>query len=247
MPTEKESEPKVDPFAPTEHLIKELEEYLKNAPNQRMSTLAKCILFRVRDNKDGREIASLLGKPLNYVRLNHSLFRRQGFSIFKTKVDPFNPTKHLIKKLEEHLETAPDPQIAMLVQCVLSRVRDNKTGNEIASLLGRSLIYVKLAHWRFRHQGFSLFEKKQSGSRIHAILTLEQEQEFLAPFAQDVLAGNLLEVKNLHSALEEHLNRKVALSTVYGILRRNGWCKLKPDSGHSNLTKNTGLWFPQDV
>jgi hypothetical protein len=247
MPTEKESKPKVNPFAPTEHLIKKLEEYLKNAPNQRMSTLAQCILFRVRDKKHGREIASLLGRSEVYVKLNHSRFRHLGFSIFETKADPFAPTEQLIKELQEHLNAAPNQQTATMVQCVLLRVRDNKIGKEIASLLGIPLTYVRLVHARFIRQGLATFVNKRGNRYRRKYLTPEEEREFLMPFVQNAQAGNLPIVRSIHSALEQYLNHTVGTPAVYNMLKRNGWYKLKPKSKRDYLGKNTSLWVPQDV
>jgi transposase len=150
----------------------------------------------------------------------------------KPKPDPFAPTKCRIKALQKRLKGAADRFIFVRIQCVLFRVKENKSTREIAELTGISQSSVKSIHVRFRNEGFSIFRKQQRGGRVRQFLTIEQEREFLALFTQEAQAGHTLTIKNIHNALEEKLNHKVALSTVYRMLKRNKWRKLKPRPRH---------------
>ena len=70
------------------------------------------------------------------------------------------------------------------------------------------------------------------GGRKRQNLTPEEEARFLAPFLDHSKTGGVLVVSSIHQALEARLGRKVALSSVYNLLHRNGWRKLAPDRRH---------------
>ena len=60
-------------------------------------------------------------------------------------------------------------------------------------------------------------------------MTKEEEEAFLAPFFESAQQSGILVVSGIHNALEQHLERKVALATAYNLLHRHGWRKLAPD------------------
>ena len=63
-------------------------------------------------------------------------------------------------------------------------------------------------------------------------MTLAEEQAFLAPFLAQARLGGIVIVPPVALALEQHLGRPVALSSVYRLLHRHGWRKLAPDKRH---------------
>jgi transposase len=63
-------------------------------------------------------------------------------------------------------------------------------------------------------------------------LTIEEETAFLNNFADKASEGSILIVREIQKALEDHLGRKVAESTVYRILKRRGWRKVVPRPFH---------------
>lgn len=71
------------------------------------------------------------------------------------------------------------------------------------------------------------------GGRKRQNLTLEKEEQFLAPFLDRAKSGGVLVVGSIHRSLEELLGRKVALSSAYNLLHRHGWRKLAPDKSHT--------------
>ena len=70
------------------------------------------------------------------------------------------------------------------------------------------------------------------GGRNNQNMTVQAEREFLAPFLEQAAAGGVLVVGQIKAALDAHLGRKVALTSVYNLLRRHGWRKLAPDKRH---------------
>lgn len=63
------------------------------------------------------------------------------------------------------------------------------------------------------------------GGRHHQNMTPEEEREFLAPFLTQEASGHKFVVSEIKAALEAHLDRKVALASVYNLLHRHGWRK----------------------
>ena len=74
--------------------------------------------------------------------------------------------------------------------------------------------------------------KTKKGLRNHALMTLDEETKFLAPFIDKARNAGIIIVPPLKAGLERHLGRAVAISTVYRLLQRHGWRKLAPDKQH---------------
>ncbi len=74
--------------------------------------------------------------------------------------------------------------------------------------------------------------KLRKGGRHRENLTLEQEAAFLAPYLEAGKTGGVLVVPPIKRALDAHLGKSVALSSVYRMLHRHGWRKLAPDKVH---------------
>lgn len=70
------------------------------------------------------------------------------------------------------------------------------------------------------------------GGRRHAAMTLEEEREFLRPWAALSAEGGMLVVSPLRAALAQKLGRPVTHSVVYRMLARHGWRKVAPDTRH---------------
>ena len=65
-------------------------------------------------------------------------------------------------------------------------------------------------------------------------MTPEEEKEFLEPFMQKALAGEILEVSEIITEYQNKLEKKVSKLTVYDLLHRNGWRQVIPRSKHPN-------------
>jgi len=70
------------------------------------------------------------------------------------------------------------------------------------------------------------------GGRKRQNMTVIEEQAFLAPFLETAAVGGVLVVGQIKAALDKHLGREVALSSVYNLLHRHEWRKLAPDKRH---------------
>jgi hypothetical protein len=63
-------------------------------------------------------------------------------------------------------------------------------------------------------------------------MSLEEEEAFLAPFFDKAKEGGILVVGEIKNALDQRLERNVALASAYNLLHRHDWRKLAPDKRH---------------
>jgi transposase len=63
-------------------------------------------------------------------------------------------------------------------------------------------------------------------------MSLEEEQAFLALWAEQAKEGGVLVVSGLRAALSQQLGRPIAPSVLYRLLERHGWRKVAPDTRH---------------
>lgn len=75
-------------------------------------------------------------------------------------------------------------------------------------------------------------KQRNWGGRRNALLTIEEEQEFLAPWLEQARTGRVLVVSPLRAALGQRLGKRVKASVLYRLLARHGWRKVAPDTRH---------------
>ena len=75
-------------------------------------------------------------------------------------------------------------------------------------------------------------ERKKWGGRRRSLMTAEEEDEFLKPWAEQAQAGGILVLSPIRAALAQRLGRPVKASVVYRLLARHGWRKVAPDTHH---------------
>lgn len=118
-------------------------------------------------------------------------------------------------------------------QAVLLLVLAGTSLEQTAALLGVGRASVHRLQQRFRRsvKTPSLPAKKWGGRR-RALLSWEEEETFLAPWAEQALHAGVLVVSPVRAALAERLGRKIAPSVMYRLLARHGWRKMAPDTRH---------------
>jgi transposase len=118
-------------------------------------------------------------------------------------------------------------------QAVLLPAIVHTTLEQTASLLGVGRATVARLQQRLRETvGSAVPVRRRWGGRRRALLSFQEEEEFLAPWVKQAAAAGVLVVSPLRAALAEKLGRKVAASVVYRLLARHGWRKLSPDTKH---------------
>jgi transposase len=103
----------------------------------------------------------------------------------------------------------------------------------ISMMVGYNETYVKRIWIRYREQGEeALYGTQGVGNRNRALLTLEEEDEFLEPYLKKAAKGGILIVKEIHKAYEERFQRRVNNTVIYRLLYRHGWRKIAPRPAH---------------
>jgi len=139
----------------------------------------------------------------------------------------------VLAQAKEAIAEAESVEELRMAQAVVLPLELGLTLSQTAAVLGVSPGWVCRLRCRFERitQGKEAPRQKKGGRR-RELLTPEQEAAFLAPYVKEAKAGGVLVVPPIRTALESHLGRPVALSTVYRMLHRQGWRKLAPDQRH---------------
>ena len=134
------------------------------------------------------------------------------------------------KGLATRAQTLEDLRCA---QAVLLPALLNATLEQTAAALGvgRASVgrYQAKVRSRLTHPGQL---DPQWGGRRRAAMSLQEEREFLEPWAEQSADGGMLIVAPLRAALAQRLGRPVTHSVVYRLLARHGWRKVAPDTRH---------------
>ena len=113
------------------------------------------------------------------------------------------------------------------------RAKYSYSASQIASIKGLKLQTVKNIHADYLKKGESVLKLSgRQNERKHCYLTVEQEKTFLMTFEERAKAGGILEVGQIHAALQKQLGEEIPLSTTYRMLHRHGWRKLAPRPKH---------------
>jgi transposase len=118
------------------------------------------------------------------------------------------------------------------LQSVLLRARDGKTAKEIAILLNLNKRTVEKHHERYFKEGFSAFVAKKPGKSGPRLFTREAEKALLENLESKSCQGEIIAAFQIKEAAEQQLGKKIALGTVYLLLHRNDWRKVKPRPRH---------------
>jgi transposase len=144
------------------------------------------------------------------------------------RVDP-----ELVVKAQAVVAKAADVKELRAAQSILLPAVAHTTLEQTAALLGVGRATVARLQQRFREELQRTRTSRPWGGRRRAIMSLEEEQAFLAPWAEQARDAGVLVVSPLRAALAEKLGReKVAASVVYRLLARHGWRKVAPDTRH---------------
>ncbi|MDR1873317.1 MAG: winged helix-turn-helix domain-containing protein [Deltaproteobacteria bacterium] len=132
------------------------------------------------------------------------------------------------------METSTTAEDVKRALCVVLATEASWTAERIASLLRISRATV----FRYRDEVKTIMNGSPNqprdnwGGRRTGLLSAEEEKAFLVQWAKRALKGELISVKSIHSALIEIVGHNIPLSTVYKMLYRHNWRKVKPDTRH---------------
>jgi transposase len=127
--------------------------------------------------------------------------------------------------------------------CVWLRAEQGLNALEIARAVGCHEVTVRIVQRDFITRGTEAFGGDKRGGRRRCLMTLEEEKDFLDGFVEAASEASLLVVNEIKLALEEKLGRKVHKTTVYRMMKRHKWRKIKPRPSHPKQDKEAATAF----
>ena len=140
--------------------------------------------------------------------------------------------KELVQRAQILVAQTTDLQELREAQSILLPALHDTTLDETASLLGVSRATVHRLQTRFRRKSRGAFVGKSHGGRRHVLMSREEEEAFLTPWAEQAKEGGILVVSVMRADLSQRLGQPVAASVLYRLLARHGWRKIAPDTRH---------------
>ena len=115
--------------------------------------------------------------------------------------------------------------------CIKLKIENNMNSEEIAEIIGYTSASVRRLLLNYYHKGLeSILWKKKTGNRRN--LALEEEKELIKPFLEFADQGKMLIITDIQKSYEERVGHEVPKSTIYRMLKRQGWRKIMPRSKH---------------
>ena len=149
------------------------------------------------------------------------------------------------------------------IQVILLLARHQWNYEQISEATGYAPTTVRDIQTRFFRDGESSLMSRKVPKERNQYLKREQEKAFLDRFTQSALEGELVRVIDIRESFEKMVGKKVATSTIYELLKRNGWRKITPRPKHpksdahererfkktpeitqKTQTKSQGQWMP---
>lgn len=115
---------------------------------------------------------------------------------------------------------------------ILNALVDPRPAQEIAHHTGLATQTVHNLVSQYNRRGPQVLEGPGKGGRRKAYLSRAEEASFLEPFVQKALTGQVATVREIKKALEKRIGTSVHKTTVYRLLRRQGWRKVVPRPYH---------------
>jgi transposase len=138
-----------------------------------------------------------------------------------------------VERLQRALRREDNPKTRQRIQMVFLR-ESGMTQPEIAKATSVSLSTVNRAHMVYDNGGRAALEPKPRGGRIRENMTLAGEKALLDRFAKAAGAGEMLNINDPKTAYEEQIGHPTSDSTIYNLLSRHDWRKLKPRPYHAD-------------
>jgi transposase len=126
---------------------------------------------------------------------------------------------------------------------VLLPVKAGLTLEETAHLLGVGTASVNRLQTRLEAGRTAASGRRNWGGRRKALLTPQEEIDFLKPWAEQAREAGLLVLSPIRAALAQRVGHPVKASVVWRLLARHDWRKVAPDTKHpKNDPKIMAAW-----
>ena len=147
---------------------------------------------------------------------------------------PRRTNAQLVQCAQETVRHTQDATELRQALAVLLPAQTHSTLEQTAQMLGVGRATVPRLQARFGQRLLNdpPTEPRRWGGRRRALMSEDQEREFLKPWAEQAKKGGVLVLSPIRAALAQQLGRPVAATVVYRFLARHGWRKIAPDTRH---------------
>lgn len=137
-----------------------------------------------------------------------------------------------VEELARRVRFDPRPHCRQRWLIIYNALVDPRPAEQIAKHCGVAAATVHQVISAYNRRGVAAVETPGKGGRRHQYLTLQQEQDFLAPFFAQARVGTIATAAQIKQAFEALVGQQVAESTIFRLLNRHGWRKLVPRPVH---------------
>ena len=145
---------------------------------------------------------------------------------------PIRINVKLVAKAKQTVKTTRSLDDFRAALAVLLPAEAGLTLADTATLLGVGTASVNRLQARYAAYRTSSSGKRNWGGRRKSLLPLQEEVEFLKPWAEQARTAGLLVLSPIRSALAQRIGQPVKASVVWRLLARPGWRKVAPDTRH---------------
>ncbi len=136
------------------------------------------------------------------------------------------------EEIRARLKTTKDWRTHQKLLVILNALVDPRRAQEIALHTGVAVQTVHSWVSTYNRFGFDALMGPGRGGRRKAMMSREEEEAFLAPFFRRAETGSIATAGEIREALENRVGHAVHETSVYRLLKRNGWRKVKPRPYH---------------
>jgi transposase len=136
------------------------------------------------------------------------------------------------EELKTRVKLDPRPWRRQRWLIIYNALVDPREATSIAKHTGTTVTLVHQVIARYNRLGVAAIETPGKGGRRHQYMSLEEEQEFLAPFFTRAERGGIATAGEIQRAFEAQIGYEVHKSTISRLLERHGWRKPMPRPVH---------------
>jgi transposase len=149
-------------------------------------------------------------------------------------------------EVKERMNNDPRPLYRKRWMIIYHALVDPSEAKDIAKHTGVSVKTVHKLISLYNRLGVAAVETPGKGGRRNSLLTVEEEQELLAPFFERAKQGELTSMIYIKQAVERRVGHTVDDSTIYRLLKRHRWRKRMPRPCHPKANKEEQRLFQQN-
>ena len=135
-----------------------------------------------------------------------------------------------MKAIEQRRKKNKDKRAEARLKALELRAK-GASAKEVAEATGFHAAYVTQLVAKYRNYGLEAISGNHYGGN-HRNMSVEEEQDILAPFKARAEKGELVEISEIAKAYQSAVDHPVSRGQIYYVLHRHGWRKVMPRSKH---------------